>query len=472
MFLNTLSGRFLALTVIFVMLAEILIYVPSVARFRQDYLLLRLERAQIASLALLANDMIDPSLETELLENAGVYNVVLRRDLVRQLILSSPIPEQVAATYDLRETTSFSLIVDAVKTLLDPQNHIIRVVGAPVNDAGLLIEVTMPQGPLRAEMLDYGLRIFWLSAIISIITASLLYLAVRSFLVGPIRRVVDAMKSYRDAPEDSRRIIEPTAGVLELREAEETLKSLQTQLTTSLRQKERLAQLGSAVAKVNHDLRNILTTAQLFTDRIEASSDPGVARTVPKLLNSIARAVNLCETTLAFGKAEEPPPQLTRFRLKPLVEDVLDGERLAADGAPLEFATDIPEALTVRADQDQLIRVLGNLIGNARQAILATGRPGRIEVTGDETGNEWRIEVADTGPGLPKKARDHLFQAFQGGARTEGFGLGLAIAAELVRGHGGTLELVRSDATGTSFRILLPREISLVERDELPRAAE
>ena len=71
--------------------------------------------------------------------------------------------------------------------------------------------------------------------------------------------------------EDARRVIEPKAGVLELHEAETALRALQTDLTNALRQKERLAQLGGAVAKVSHDLRNILTAAQLFADRIEAS---------------------------------------------------------------------------------------------------------------------------------------------------------------------------------------------------------
>jgi hypothetical protein len=103
--LNSLSGRFLILTVAFVVLAEVLIFVPAVARSRFDYLELRLEAAQIASLALLADDSLDESLEQELLRNAGVYNVVLRRDEVRQLALSSPIPEPISATYDLRDTS-------------------------------------------------------------------------------------------------------------------------------------------------------------------------------------------------------------------------------------------------------------------------------------------------------------------------------------------------------------------------------
>ena len=314
-FLNTLSGRFLLLTVAFVMLAEVLIFFPSIARFRADYLLLRLEKAQIASLALLATDgMIMPELEAELLKNAEVFNVVLRRDDIRQLVLSSPMPQPVELTYDLRMAGPMQLINDAVGVLADPANHVIRVIGHPVQDAGQLIEITMESKPLRSAMIDYGLRILALSALISAVTAVLLFLAVRRLMVLPIRRVVRHMQAYAEAPEDARRVIEPMGNVEELLVAEEALQSMQTQLTGALRQRERLAQLGSAVAKISHDLRNILTTAQLFADRIEGSADPTVARAAPKLVNSISRAVSLCEATLAFGKAEEPPPTLKRDR--------------------------------------------------------------------------------------------------------------------------------------------------------------
>ena len=173
-FLNSLSGRFLILTVIFVMLAEVLIFVPSVARFREDYLLNRLERAQIASLALLATEsMIDQRLEAELLENAGVLNVVLRRDEARQLMLASPIPAPIHATYDLRDPSAATLIMDAMRVLIDPQTRVIRVIGDPVQEAGLLIEVTLTTDHLRMEMVDYGMRILLLSAVISIVTAGL-----------------------------------------------------------------------------------------------------------------------------------------------------------------------------------------------------------------------------------------------------------------------------------------------------------
>ena len=337
MFINTLSGRFLVLTILFVMLAEIFIFVPSIARFRQDYMINRLERAQIASLALLADDMIEAELEAELLKNAGVYNVVLRRDEIRQLALASEMPQPVDETFDLRDPPAGTLIMQAMARLVNPEPQVVRVIGTPSQDAGLLIEITMPTEPLRAAMLDYGVRILILSAVISIFTAALLFVAVRFVLVKPIKGVVSAMKNYAAAPEDARRIITPTASVKELADAEQALKSLQTDLTSTLRQRERLASLGSAVAKVSHDLRNILTTAQLFADRIETSDDPVVRRMAPKLMNSISRAVNLCERTLAFGKAEEPPPALSIVPLASIAQDVIDGERLAVGDAPVSY---------------------------------------------------------------------------------------------------------------------------------------
>ena len=457
--LNSLSGRFLILTTVFVMLAEVLIFVPSVARFREDYLMQRLERAQIASLALLASETINADLEEELLRNAEVFNVVLRRDEARQLVLAAPMPSVIAETFDLREATALQLIGDALARIATPEPQVIRVIGAPVRDAGLLIEITMESAPLRAAMIDYGLRILLLSAVISVFTAILLFLAVRSFLVKPIKNVVAIMQAYAANPEDARRIIEPSAGVRELREAELALQSLQTQLTSALKQKERLAGLGSAVAKVSHDLRNILTSAQLFTDRIEASSDPAVRRIMPKLLNSIRRAVTLTESTLAFGKAEEPPPTLSRVRLGEIVEDVLESERVALGEYDCEVVSEVPREMVVRVDPEQIYRALFNLVRNARQAIVAGGDPGRITVAATETANEWRITVTDTGPGLPPKAREHLFQPFQGGARKGGTGLGLVIAAELVRGHGGTLKLCETGESGTMFEIRLPQGV-------------
>lgn len=459
MTINTLSGRFLLLTTIFVVLAEVLILVPAITNFRQDYLETRLERAQIASLALLTTDqMIEPDLEQELLNNAGVYNVVLRRDSARQLVLSSPIPKPISATFDLRYISFPASARDTLSELFSSKNQVIRVVGQPVQQGGRVIEITLATEPLRVQMIEYGLRMLMLSAAISVVTAILLFFLVRRLMVTPIKRVVAHMTAYAEAPEDARLIIEPEASIAELRVAEVALASMQRQLTQAFKQRERLAQLGQAVAKISHDLRNILTTAQLFADRMEESNDPLVQRAAPKLIGSISRAVNLCETTLAFGKAEEPPPTLSRFMLAGLVEDVADGERPPAAEAQIDFVVDVAPSLVIRADREQLYRVISNLVRNARQAIAATGKPGTIEIGAGEEAEGWWIRVQDTGPGLPQKARENLFRPFSGGVKKGGTGLGLAIAAELVRGHGGRLDLMKSDEEGTEFKLHLPEE--------------
>ncbi len=459
---NTLSGRFLGLTLVFVALAQVLILVPSVARFQHDWLVLRLEKAQIAALTLLASEgSVPPALESELLDNAGVFNVVLRRDAVRQLVLSAPLPGPVARTLDLRGALAPELVAAAFATLLRPDPGVLRVIGAPSHDAGLLIEVTIDPAPLTVALRAHALQVLAQSALLSLATAVLLFLAVERMILRPIARLSGQMQAYAADPEDARRIIEPASGLAELRAAETALRQLETDLTAALRQKDRLAQLGTAVAKISHDLRNMLTSAQLFADRIEGSADPAVARAAPKLVGSISRAIALCEATLAFGRAEEPPPRLARLALRPLVEEVFEAEGLGPETAGrVRALVDVPAGMMLRADPEQIFRVLSNLVRNARQAIEATGRPGAVEISAAEDDAEWRLRVGDDGPGLPERARAHLFAPFQGGVRQGGAGLGLAIAAELVRGHGGRLTLERSDAEGTVFAIRLPKDVA------------
>lgn len=459
---NTLSSRFLILAALFVMLAEVLIFVPSIARFRLDYLTDRMERAQIASLALLGADgMIADDVERELLANAGVLNVVLRRDAARQLVLSSDLPGPVTTTVDLRDPNTWALVRDALMRFVRSGPEIIRVIAEPARGGGVQIEAAIDTQDLRRAMIEYGLNILWLSLVISIVTSILLFLAVRRLMVAPVRALVDQMRRYAVAPEDARRVIEPRSSVRELRDAEVTLRDLETQLTASLRQKERLAQLGAAVAKVSHDLRNILTTATLLADRMERVDDPTVRRVAPKIVASLTRAVNLTEGTLAFGRAEEAPPALQWIEVAPFLDEICDSEQLAIDPEQVTIGHDAPGALMLRADPEQLHRVLSNLIRNARQAIAATGRPGAVRVSVTETAEAWTLRVRDDGPGLPSRAQENLFQAFQGGVRKGGIGLGLAIAQELVRGHGGTLALEATGEGGTTFAVVLPRELDL-----------
>lgn len=460
MFFGTLTGRFLTLMAVFVVIAEVLFFVPSMARFRSDYLQTRLDLGQMAALAMLAtppDQEVPPGLEQKLLDAAGVVNIALRRNDVREIMVTSPTPPMVERTYDLTTASSFRLMRDAMRVFVRGGDRVIRVIG-PTSQGGE-VEITLHEQPLRDAMIDQGRRILYVSLAISLATATLLFLAVQRLIVRPINRVIGAMTTYRDDPEDASRIISPGSGAREIRQAEAALQDLEVRLTAALKQKERLAGLGSAVAKISHDLRNMLTTAQIAADRLEMSADPAVARAVPKLVSALSRAINLSERTLAYGKAEELPPEPTVFALRPLVLEVLENERAAAPASCAGFEAEVPEAMRVRADSDQLFRVLSNLVRNAAQAIEASGASGRIVIRGAEVSGRSEIRVVDTGPGLPQRARENLFQPFRGGVRQGGTGLGLVIAAEIVRGHGGTLDLEETGARGSTFRISLPAPV-------------
>lgn len=456
--LGSLSGRLLIVTISVVMLTEVAIFVPSVAQFRADYLQERVRRAEIAALTVLtAKDrMVDGELETELLRRAEVLNIVIGNDGVRQLVLNSPDLPPVIANYDLRETGFGQLIVDSVLRMISTEQGVARIISEPMAGLGDEIEITIEVGPLRAAMFDYAYRVLELSFILLLTTAMMVFLAMRRFVVRPIMNVVAGVKHFSENPEDSARIVRPESHVREIAEAEQAIAEMQREVHAALRAQARLASLGQAVAKISHDLRNILATTQLLADRISASDDPGVARSAPKLVASLGRAIRLCDRTLAYGRAEEAPPEPRLVRLRELAEEVVDELGLAPDDPHVQSAIEIPSWLTVRADPEHLYRVLSNLARNAEEAIRADGRPGQLTISAYATEDRIEIRVNDTGPGMPARALEHLFQPFRGGTRREGTGLGLAIANELVQANAGELSLVTSTTSGTEFRILLP----------------
>jgi len=458
-----LSGRLLIVTVLVVMLVEVAIFVPSVARFRADYLTERVVRAQIASLSVLAapDGMVSPELQRQLLEMTEALNIALQRAGTRTLILSRDRMAEVSATFDLRDMGASKMIVDALARMVTgSEGDVIRVVDTPIGIDAEVIEITLDSAPLKAAMLEYGWRILRLSLIISIFTAVMIFLAVRRFVVSPLMRVIENVRAYQQNPEDPARIITPSSRVGEVADAEKALAEMQEDVLAALRERSRLASLGEALAKISHDLRNMLSTGHLLADRLEVSRDPLVARTLPKLIASLDRAIGLCQRTLDYGRAEEAAPELRQVRVHALANEVAEGLGLDVDGDPGSGAVrcriEVPERYTVQADRDQLYRVLANLMRNASEAIAASGGPGEIRVGVGETGGRQEIRVCDTGPGLPAKALENLFKPFRGGMRHGGAGLGLAIAEELVRAHGGELELIASTSEGTEFAVRLP----------------
>jgi signal transduction histidine kinase len=455
--INTLSGRLLLLTVAIVMATEIFVFFPSVARFRQDYLLERVQMAQIASLALLAADdqMVEETLERELLSNAEVSSIVVRSNEARQLVLQAPEGAQVSETFDLRKAAIPDLIVDALAALVRGEARLIRVMAAPMGDSAAVIEITMLEQPLRIAMLQYGQRILILSLIISSVTGILMFFICRRLIVRPIERVVDNIVKFQKDPEQALPGGGRPSGLVEIARAETALSEMQADIRSALLQKSRLAGLGAAVAKISHDLRNMLASAQLLADRLEGSRDPVVARIGPKLIGSIDRAAKLCVSTLKHGRAEESPPVKRHVALQGLVDDV--GEAVFVDGGIVKIESDIPPGAEALVDQDHLFRILVNLTRNAREALEARGGAGVVRIVAEpKADGSIKMMISDNGPGMPAKAQQNIFQPFLGGARRGGSGLGLAISAELASANGATLRLVRSTTEGTVFCLSLP----------------
>ncbi|MFQ5774043.1 MAG: sensor histidine kinase [Kiloniellaceae bacterium] len=449
---KSLSARLLLLTIAFVMLAEVLIYAPSIGRFRLVYLEQRLAAAHLAILALEAtpDHMIGEDLERELLVHVGAYSVALTKPNAGKLMLMISTPSAVDASYDLRQGSFFGLIGDAFMTLLSDGGRILRVVGRSPKDPRILVEVVLDEDPMRREMIGYSKRILALSLVISLFTAALVYLALHLLMVRPMRRITESMARFRDDPEDALRVVRPSSRSDEIGVAQRELATMQHGLRAALQQKAHLAALGIAVTKINHDLRNILATARLVSDRLTDSEDPEVRRVTPTVLSAIDRAVNLCAQTLDFTREGAPMVEPSRFDLRALVAEVGGTLPDLVNGrAVLHGLLDGP--LEIEADREQLHRVLSNLGRNAIQAGAT-----RIEVSARREGERFIIEVADNGPGLPPRAREHLFQPFTGSSRPGGTGLGLAIARELMRAHGGDLRLQRSTGEGTCFQLILP----------------
>jgi signal transduction histidine kinase len=466
MLIRSLSARLLVLTVFFVMLGEVLIFVPSVARYRMTYFEDHMAAAHLATLALIASPTgkIDQALTDELLAEVGAHAVILHRANGMVRMLDSSEPPQADITFMLGGGNVPIWIQRSFETLFSSGNRVMRVMGVSPFEPDANVEILLDEAPLRAEMWKFGGRIFQLSIILSLIAAALVYLSLQWLLVRPMRRITASMTQFSSDPEDASRVIVPRGGRDEIGVAEKELAAMQETVRQALAQRARLAALGTAVTKINHDLRNILATARLVTDGLSASAAPEVRKVAPRLIDAIDRAVALCTRTLDFSREGAPPFSPTRFKLRPLIDEI--GPNLAMHEDDLAIELDVPPDLAVKADRDQVYRVLVNLTRNSVEAGAH-----RLRISAAAVDGAIAIDVTDDGPGLPPRARDNLFRPFAASARPGGTGLGLAIARELTRLHGGDLVLVASTGAGTTFRITVPAAKTPAARAASPAKA-
>jgi signal transduction histidine kinase len=454
--LRSLSARLLALTVAFVVLGEVLLFVPSVSRFRVFYLEDKLAGACLALMALEAapDNVVSQDLTDQLLDNVGAYSAMPEErghtsDNLEGL-LRSKVPSKVQLVFDLRKEDNWQQIVDALSVFLHGGDRLMAVSGISPRTPSMALQITLGEAPLRAAMTEYGLRVLVMTLTVSAVTGTLLYFSLQWLVVWPMRRLTASMIAFRAEPDDASRVILPSSRRDELGVAERELAHMQEAVRQALGQRARLAALGTAVTKVNHDLRNILSTARLVSDQLAENRSPDVRRAASSVLAAIDRAARLCAGTLAFTRDDSPPLTLVRFPLEALVHEIIAACGPDAAGLRIDNLT---EGCGIEGDRDQLFRALLNLTRNSIEAgatrIIFSGGPG--------ANGGLDIEVADNGRGLPPRARDNLFRPFVGSARPGGTGLGLAICREIARAHGGDLVLLETSAGGTTFRLTMPR---------------
>lgn len=452
---HSLSGRLLLLTLLFVMITEGVIFFPSVGRYHRSLLEAHIESAEIAILPFTeaGGEQLSSALRSQLLARAGASAVMLKRPEQRELFLVTEMPPAINVTIDLRDRNLFSEIYLAMNCLMEGGDRVLHVIAPTRIEGAETIEVIVGEKPVRDALMLYAQSVLLLALLLSAVTAVLVFFSLYFILVRPMRRITRAMIAFRKNPEDASRIIQASPRKDEIGITERELGAMQRDIYGFLQQKARLAALGTAVARIQHDLRNILSSAQLASDRLSSVEDPVVQRLAPRLVAALDHAVALATNTLRFGRAEEAPPTRKRVLLKPIVEEAGQAALASLHDKPVVLTNTVSDALQIDADSEQLYRILLNLLRNAVQAV---GESGTVRIRGERRGVHVVIDISDNGPGIPDAVAERLFQPFATAARMGGTGLGLAIARDLVRAHGGELTLVQTGPNGTTFRIDIP----------------
>jgi signal transduction histidine kinase len=451
-----------------ILAVAVAIYLPLAGNYRAAWLEDRLRIGIVAAVVLDAvPDVMNlpRMLTNRLLNSAGAIAIVYRRNGQSQLIEleDHPMPHE-AVTVDMRAPDQANLVMGAIDTLMHAGDRTLRILGHSdeSGDPDAQVEVLISEAPLHDDLLEYSRVIALISLLVAIVTAVVLYLLLNRLLIAPVRRITGNMVAYRMAPENAALIISPTRRKDEIGIVENELAAMEADIFSMLRQRRHLADLGLAVAKINHDLRNTLTSAQMLSDQVVALDDPKIQRLAPRLVQSIDKAIGFAQSVLDYGRQSATPPRPVPVDVRALIDESAIDAGIVRH-ADIRFRNDVPDDISIKVDPDQLARVLVNLMKNAREAIEAAApaiEAAEIAAGFREAGDEIFVTIRDNGPGLPPRARDNLFVAFEGSARAGGTGLGLAIARELVEAHGGKLHYIPLDP-GTRFDIALPRTLRI-----------
>lgn len=465
---RSLSTKVLALTILFILFAEVVVLIPSIANKRQNLLEMRIDAAYIVTVAMEApnNGRLDQETAEQLFATANILGVTVNYSDTRMMVLAPTIDPHSNALVihtDIREESFPKMIIDSWKTTFSPSNdNYLQVTGAPIGAPDMAVNIFVSENAIRNELREYAVNVFWLSLIISTLAGALVYWALNLMIIRPVKLLTHNMVKFEGDPEKSGAIHKPSSRRDEIGGAEVSLANMQHRLTELLTERRRLAALGSGISKITHDLRNILASAQLMSDRLAKSEDPSVRKLSPRLISALDRAIALSRDTLTYGGMDASKIQKEPLNFALLLEEIFDN----AATMGVRMNTDVSEDFSISADRNQFYRCLFNLVKNAAEAIAPIApnesdtaleaEHGSIDISVSRSDTTTFIEITDTGPGLPEHARDDIFEPFKGSKKPGGSGLGLAISAEIVRAHGGDIAVKRTDETGTTFGIELP----------------
>ncbi|MEL6687036.1 MAG: HAMP domain-containing sensor histidine kinase [Pseudomonadota bacterium] len=459
---RSLSAQLLGLTIGFIMLAELLLFVPSIAIFRQEGLEMRARSASLVAEALMSREFGLPSREaSEML--AEQFMMQTDADLLAAfedgqtlLILGDPPEGEVIAVEDLRKPRALPNFMAAGMDFFATGDGYLRLITESPIPGQDRLEMLVPCAEIGAELRAYAGRILLLSLLIAAFVGLLIYMTMLRLIVRPIKTLADDMTAFREAPEQKRRGAPSPDRRDEVGQLQREFHEVKESLRAAFRQRERLASLGLSVTKINHDLRNVLSTALLMADRLSMNSDPDLAQMGERLTRTVERGVGLTDEVLEYSSAREPEPIVEAVRFRRLVADVQMDMRTAFP--MVRVANRIDRNVNVQADPEQLYRILSNLLRNAAQAMMEAGTSApTIQVSAELIADTVITTISDNGPGLPEQVEDRLFLPFTRGTSENSTGLGLSISKELAEGMGGTLELLDTGPDGTTFILGLGR---------------
>lgn len=464
-----LASRVVILIVTFVTVSVAAIYVPIVTNYRDNWFRNRLSAAYTATLVLagtpqsgMPQDSLVPNhLAHQLLDAVGARIIVLKMNGTRRIVAAGALPSHVDEIYDLRHPSFATALASTLRTFIGPSGRIITVLGdAPWGAEA--IEVTFDEAPLEEALHLFAERVLLIALLISALVAALVVTALDLMVLRPVRRLTTNLIEFGSDPENAAHVISASGNADEIGRAEEALATMEATLARELAQKKHLAALGLAVAKINHDMRNMLSSAQLLSDRLADVQDPLAQRLAPKLVATLDRAIRFCQSTLTYGRAVDDPPKLKLAPLHPVVNEAVESVMLRI-ATRVEIVNEVAKDFDIWADGEQMFRVLMNLVRNGVEALdragPAPGRPARVSIRAWHEATSTVIEIQDTGPGVPVAIRPRLFSPFLNSTRPGGSGLGIAIAADLVRAHGGNIILMPDtddEKIGATFHIHLP----------------